>query len=63
MTLVVKIGGHAVEDARRRRGVARQIAELGRRGHRVVVVHGGGKLLTETLARLNIPTKFRQGLR
>src|SRR5207249_995699 len=55
--------GHAVEDARRRRGVAQQIAELLRRGHRVVVVHGGGKLLTETLARLNIPTKFRQGLR
>jgi len=63
VTLVIKIGGHAVEDARRRRSVAQQIAELRRRGHGVVVVHGGGKLLTETLARLNIPTKFRQGLR
>jgi acetylglutamate kinase len=63
MTLVVKIGGQAAEDTRRRTSIARQMAELRGRGHRVVVVHGGGKLLTETLARLNIPTKFRQGLR
>ncbi len=63
MNLVVKIGGQALEDPRVRRGLARQIAELGRSGHSVVVVHGGGKLLTETLARLGIPTEFYQGLR
>ena len=63
MTLVVKIGGQAVEEARCRRALARQIAELRRRGHHLVVVHGGGKLLTATLERLGIPTKFAQGLR
>jgi len=63
MTLVVKIGGQAVEDPQVRRAVARQIAELRRAGHRVVVVHGGGKLLTATLQKLGIPTRFHNGLR
>ena len=63
MTLVIKLGGQAVEEADRRRALARQITQLQRAGHRIVVVHGGGKLLTETLARLNIPTRFIEGLR
>jgi acetylglutamate kinase len=63
MTLVIKIGGHAAEDTRQRRSLARQIAALQRSGHHVVVVHGGGRLLTQTLARLGIPTEFYRGLR
>jgi len=63
MTLVIKIGGQAAEDVRQRRSLAKQIAELRRSGHRIVVVHGGGKLLTHTLARLGIPTEFYRGLR
>lgn len=63
MTIVVKIGGQAQEDVSVRRHVARQIAELCRSGHKVVVVHGGGKLLTQTLERLGIPTHFHAGLR
>ena len=63
MTLVIKIGGQAVEDAQQRHILAKQIAELRRSGHRIVVVHGGGKLLTTTLARLGIPTEFYRGLR
>ena len=63
MTIVVKIGGQAQEDAKQRRNLARQVAQLSRSGHRVVVVHGGGKMLTETLARLGMTTEFHQGLR
>lgn len=63
MTLVIKLGGQAVEEMDRRRALAQQIAKLQRSGHRVVVVHGGGKLLTQTLGRLNIPTRFVEGLR
>jgi acetylglutamate kinase len=63
MKLVVKIGGQAAEDARGRRELARQMAEIRRAGHALVVVHGGGKLLTRTLTRLGIPTEFHQGLR
>ncbi len=63
MKLVVKIGGQAQEDAAVRKSVARQLAQLARAGHQVVVVHGGGKVLTETLQRLGIPTEFHRGLR
>jgi len=63
MTIVVKIGGQAVEEPIQRRMVARQVAALQRQGHRVVVVHGGGKLLTQTLGKLGIPTQFHEGLR
>jgi acetylglutamate kinase len=63
MKMVVKIGGQAAEDAKTRRALARQIGKLRRARHQVVVVHGGGKLLTETLKRLGISTKFHEGLR
>ncbi|HZP01283.1 MAG TPA: acetylglutamate kinase [Terriglobia bacterium] len=63
MKLLVKVGGQQGEDSKARRDLARQICELRRAGHKVVLVHGGGKLLTEMLGKLGIPTEFRQGLR
>ncbi len=63
MKLVIKIGGQAAEDAAGRSELARQIAALCRAGHHLVVAHGGGKLLTETLHRLGIATEFHNGLR
>lgn len=63
MKLVIKIGGQAAEDAKTRRHLARQIAQLRRAGHDTVVVHGGGKLLTQALSRMDIPTDFAFGLR
>jgi acetylglutamate kinase len=61
--LVVKIGGHGAEDPKGRKSLARQIVALCRAGHSVVVVHGGGKVLTRTLERLGIATEFHHGLR
>lgn len=63
MKLVIKIGGQAAESPSGRAALARQLAALARAGHQVAAVHGGGKLLTETLARLGIETEFHQGLR
>jgi acetylglutamate kinase len=63
MKLVVKIGGQASDDAKQRRRLARQIAQLAQIGHWVTVVHGGGKLLTATLERLGVATEFHHGLR
>jgi acetylglutamate kinase len=63
MKLVIKIGGHGAEDPKARKELARQIAAIHRAGHSVVVVHGGGKVLTQTLQRLGIATEFHQGLR
>ncbi len=63
MKVVVKVGGQSAEEQFRRQHLARQIAVLARAGHRVVVVHGGGKALTQTLQRLGIETEFHNGLR
>ena len=63
MKIVIKIGGQAGEEPGLRRSLARQIGELARSRHQVVVVHGGGRLLTQTLERLGIPTVFHEGLR
>lgn len=63
MDLVIKIGGQGAEDPKGRRSLARQIAAVRKAGHSVVVVHGGGKILTSTLKRMGIATEFCQGLR
>jgi acetylglutamate kinase len=43
--------------------LARQITELARAGHELLVVHGGGKIFTATLARMGITSRFVSGLR
>ncbi len=63
MTIVVKIGGAAIEDAGTLRKCARSIAELAQDGHRVAVVHGGGSALTHMLNRLGKKSEFVEGLR
>src|SRR5579862_8837209 len=63
MKLVIKIGGHGAEDPKGRKDLARQISAIHRAGHSVVVVHGGGKVLTRTLESMGIATEFHQGLR
>jgi len=63
VTIVVKIGGAALEDAPTLRKCARAIAELAQDGHRVAVVHGGGSALTQMLKRLGKQSEFIGGLR
>lgn len=63
MKLVVKIGSTAAEDPKTRRAIAKQVARLVRAGSDVVVVHGGGKVLTQTLTRMGLATEFTNGLR
>lgn len=63
MTIVVKIGGTALEDAGTLRKCAKAIAELAHDGHRVAVVHGGGGALTRVLTKLGKTSEFVGGLR
>ena len=63
MTIVIKIGGAALEDATILRKCARAIAELAQDGHRVAVVHGGGSALTRVLKQLGKQSEFVAGLR
>lgn len=63
MTIVVKIGGTAIEDETILHKCAVSIAELARDGHRIAVVHGGGSELTRMLERLGKKSEFINGLR
>jgi acetylglutamate kinase len=63
MRLVVKIAGALLDDEAVVRQLAQQIAETVKTGHELLVVHGGGKIFTATLARMGITSQFSGGLR
>ena len=54
MRLVIKVAGALLDDEAAVRSLARQIAELAKAGHELLVVHGGGKIFTATLERMGI---------
>jgi acetylglutamate kinase len=61
--IVVKYGGAAMVNEKLKASFAQDIARLSNAGWSVIVVHGGGKEITETAAELGIETKFVNGLR
>ena len=63
MKLLIKLGGTLLDDAASRDALAVQIAMAGAAGHRIVVVHGGGKQMTRYLADRGIESRFVNGLR
>jgi acetylglutamate kinase len=62
-TLVVKFGGHAMGEADYVSAFAADIALLEQVGARPVVVHGGGPQIGAMLKKLQIESKFIDGLR
>jgi len=58
--IVVKYGGHAMKDEA---GFAADLVQLQSLGALPVVVHGGGPQIKAMLERLDMPSKFEQGLR
>lgn len=63
MRLLVKVAGALLERAESVQNIARQTAELARTGHEILVIHGGGRIFTSTLARMGIESRFVNGLR
>jgi acetylglutamate kinase len=57
--VVLKLGGTTLVEQRQ---VLAEVATIARR-RPVVIVHGGGKRMTEWLDRLGVPTRFEGGLR
>ena len=57
--VVVKLGGTTLADQRQ---VLVEVAAVARK-RPIVLVHGGGKRITEWLERLGIPSRFEGGLR
>ncbi|MDT5034869.1 MAG: acetylglutamate kinase [Micromonosporaceae bacterium] len=62
-TVVVKFGGNAMIDTELKRAFAADMVFLRYAGIRPVVVHGGGPQISAMLARLDIASEFRGGLR
>jgi len=62
-TIVVKFGGHAMGDATSMERFARDIVLMKQCGVQPVVVHGGGPQIGQMLERLQIESKFVDGLR
>src|SRR5580693_10549881 len=63
MRTVIKLAGALLEDEVIVRALSNQIASLAKKGHEILVVHGGGRLFTATLKRMGIESKFVAGLR
>jgi acetylglutamate kinase len=62
-TIVVKYGGNAMTDEDLKASFARDIVLMQAVGMRPIVVHGGGPQIGDLLERLNIESKFIDGMR
>ena len=59
-TLVIKLGGSTLEH---QRSIIQDIIWLQSLGAHPVLVHGGGPYINEWMNKLNVPTRFENGLR
>ncbi|MBX7149671.1 acetylglutamate kinase [bacterium] len=62
-TIVVKYGGHAMEDEDLKKSFARDVILLKLIGLNPIIVHGGGPQIEEVLKMMGIESKFHQGVR
>ncbi len=63
MTVVVKYGGHAMENESLKNGFARDIVLVKLVGFNPVVVHGGGPQIGSLLAKIGKESQFVDGMR
>jgi acetylglutamate kinase len=62
-TVVIKLGGHAMGSDAAMRSFARDVVLMRQVGLNPVVVHGGGPMINEVLAKLEIKSDFVNGKR
>ena len=62
-TIVVKYGGNAMENDELKHSFAQSVVMLKAVGINPVVVHGGGPQIGDMLERLNLESRFVQGMR
>jgi acetylglutamate kinase len=63
VTLLIKLGGTLLDAPESRQRLAGEIHDVVKAGHRVIVVHGGGKQMTRFLEAQGIRSNFVNGLR
>ena len=62
-TIVVKYGGNAMVDPQLKDSFARDVVLMKLVGMNPVVVHGGGPQIGSLLSKLNIESRFVEGMR
>ena len=62
-TIVIKYGGNAMVDTELQRGFARDVVLMKLVGMNPIVVHGGGPQIGQLLQRMDIETRFVDGMR
>ncbi len=62
-TVVIKYGGHAMVDENLKKNFAMDIVMMKYIGINPVVVHGGGPQISQFLRKLNIQSRYVQGMR
>jgi acetylglutamate kinase len=62
-TFVIKYGGAAMRDERLKVSFAQDVTILRKIGINIIIVHGGGRDITDLASALNIPTRFVDGQR
>jgi acetylglutamate kinase len=63
MKVVIKVGGTLLETAEDRLRIAEKVKRQVRAGHRILLMHGGGKQLTRYLEKVGIESRFVHGFR
>ena len=61
--VVIKYGGNAMINEDLKQAVMRDVVLLSLIGVKVVLVHGGGPEITQTLNKMHIESRFHNGLR
>lgn len=61
--MVIKYGGHAMDDPVLNRVFAQNIAHALDAGWRVIIGHGGGPQINALLKKMNLESSFKNGLR
>jgi len=62
-TFVIKLGGSTMEDDTIVQGILKDAIFLENAGIRIVLVHGGGKAITEAMKKAGLKSEFVEGLR
>lgn len=62
-TFVVKYGGAALEEKETMHYFLEDVAEMKKNGINIILVHGGGKMLSRKMQEKNLPVIFENGLR
>jgi acetylglutamate kinase len=61
--LTVKLGGSILEDSGIRLRLLAQVSDIAKKGHQIILVHGGGKSLNRRLSQMHMTSEFIEGLR